>query len=94
MNFTNWIDIVRNKDIKPNDSIIIYGYSLDEARIIGKLFRKSGYKNVRLYKHFINDWTSNPNLPMEKLARYRHLASANWVNQLISNKKPDEYNND
>lgn len=31
---------------------------------------------------------------MEKLQRYKHLVSAEWVNELISGSKPAEYEND
>ena len=94
INFTNWIEIVQHKDINPDDAIIIYGYSLDEAKQVSNLFYEWGYENIKLYKHFVDEWTCNPNLPMEKLARYRHLVSADWAKQLISGKKPDEYNSD
>ncbi len=93
LNYLDWIEIVRHKNILPDDKIIIYGYTSEVADKVAKRFLKSGYLNVMVYTDFIEEWTNNPNLPMEHLANYRHLVSAEWVKQLISGGKPTEYNN-
>jgi 3-mercaptopyruvate sulfurtransferase SseA len=92
--YIDWIEIVRHKNILPEDNIVIYGFSATNAENVAQRFLKSGYQKVSVYNHFVDEWTSNPVLPMEKMERYRHLVSAQWVNKLISGQKPAEYTND
>jgi len=93
-NYMDWIEMVRHKNILPEDNLIIYGYTPNEATKLATLFQKSGYLKISVYNGFVNEWASNPDLPMEKLERYRHLVSAEWVNQLISGEKPQHYDHD
>jgi thiosulfate/3-mercaptopyruvate sulfurtransferase len=91
--YIDWIEIVRNKNIIPEDKIVIYGYTKQEAENVAKRFLRSGYDNVSVYNHFINEWSSNNDLPMQKLEHYRHLVPAEWVKNLITTGKADEYEN-
>jgi molybdopterin synthase sulfurtransferase len=93
LNYIDWIEIVRHKNILPEDEIIIYGYSPGGAQKVAERFLKSGYKKVTVYYHFIDEWTASPELPMQKLDRFQHLVSAEWVNDLLAGKKPQHYNN-
>ncbi len=92
--YIDWIEIVRSKGISPEKPVVLYGYSTDDAEKVARLFLRSGYTDVRIYKHFIDEWTANDNLPMEYLKRYKNLVPAGWVKELISGKKPDNYDND
>ena len=94
LNYIDWIEIVRSKGIFVNDKIVIYSYSKEESEKLAKQFITADYKDISIYNHFVDEWSSNPDLPMENLARYKQLVSANWVNTLISGDKPDEYDND
>ncbi len=87
LKYIDWIEIVRHKNILPDNNIVIYGYSEIEAEKVAQRFLKSGYKNVSVYNHFIDEWSSNPDLPMERLERYRHLVSAEWVNEINFRKE-------
>ena len=93
LNYLDWIEIVRHKNILPEDKIVIYGYTPEDADQVAKRFLKSGYLNIMVYNNFIEEWATNPKLPMEHLANFRHLVSAAWVKELISEGKPAEYNN-
>ena len=94
LKYIDWIEIVRNKNILPENEVIIYGYSAEETQKVAERFVKSGYSKVSVYNQFVNEWAVNPYLPMEKLERHQHLVSANWVNKLIGGIKPAEYEND
>jgi thiosulfate/3-mercaptopyruvate sulfurtransferase len=89
--YIDWIEIVRSKDIHPANEIIIYGCSLEEAEKVSAMFNTAGYEKIQIYRHFTDEWTVNKELPMDHLARYRNLVSANWVNELISGKNPETY---
>jgi 3-mercaptopyruvate sulfurtransferase SseA len=94
LKYIDWIEIVMHKNILPGNEIVIYGYTSDDAGKVAKRFLKSGYRKVSVYNYFVDEWSSNPDLPMEKLECYRHLVSAECVNELISGGKPSEYEND
>lgn len=92
-NYIDWIEIVRSKQITPNNKIVIYAYSEKDSKKVANLFVKAGYTDISIYNEFIKEWSNNEKLPMEHLARYKQLVSAEWVNQLLLGKNPDEYQN-
>lgn len=92
-NYMDWIEIVRSKHILPDNHIIIYSYSKEVSEKVAHTFIKSGYSKVSVYNKFVAEWSATDDLPMEKLARYKNLVSAKWVNRLISGEKPAEYDN-
>lgn len=94
LGYIDWIEIVRHKNIQPENNIVIYGYSIINTEKVAQRFLKSGYDNIFVYNHFTDEWSANSNLPVQKLERYRHLVSAEWVNELIAGGKPAEYDND
>lgn len=92
-NYIDWIEIVRSKHISPENSIIIYSYSKADSEKVASLFKKAAYNDIRIYNHFITEWSANENYPIDRLARYKQLVSPEWVNDLIQGKTPPEYNN-
>lgn len=92
-NYMDWIEIVRSKNILPENQIVVYGYSSDDSQKVANRFLKSGYSKVLVYNNFASEWCKNEELPMDWLARYKNLVSAGWVKQLISGEKPAEYSN-
>jgi thiosulfate/3-mercaptopyruvate sulfurtransferase len=91
--FIDWIEIVRSKGILPHDPLILYGYEENKTDIVARQFVKAGYQNVSTYHEFLDEWCANTDLPMEHLARYRQLVSAEWLNELISNGVTTEFDN-
>lgn len=94
LNYIDWIEIVRHKQILPQHKVIVYSYSETEATAVAERFLASGYPDVVIYPHFLDEWVNDDQLPMGKLSRYKHLVSADWLNQLISGGKPMHYEND
>ena len=92
-NYIDWIEIVRSKNIIPENQIIIYSYTKEDSEKVALLFQKAGYTNVQIYNLFIDEWSANEKYPMEQLARYKQLVSAKWVKDLIDGKSPQEYSN-
>jgi len=91
--YMDWIDIIGAKGLLPEHQIAIYGYKPEEAEQVARFFELAGYHNLSLYHNFVDEWSSNADLPMERLANYQNLVSAHWVNELISSGKPPHYNN-
>lgn len=91
--YIDWIEIVRKKEIFPENKIIICGYNREDAEIASNRFMNSGYSDIDIYTGFLTEWTKDNTLPLEHLSRFRHLVHPNWVNDLISGRKPEEYDN-
>lgn len=93
LKYIDWIEIVKHKNILPEDELIIYGYSPMEIQEVAQRFVKSGYQNISVYLHFEDEWAANAAFPMQQLERFRNLVSAEWVNALISGIRPAYYDN-
>ena len=91
--YMDWIDIIGAKGLLPEHQIAIYGYKPEEAEQVALFFELAGYHNLSLYHNFVDEWSSNADLPMERLTNYQNLVSAHWVNELISGGNPQHYNN-
>ncbi len=89
--YMDWIEVVRHKGITPEQKIVIYGYDDSESRKVGKLFVRAGYRDISLYLKFLDEWVPGPDLPMEKLERYRTLVPPSWVKAVAEGKTPEEH---
>ena len=91
--YIDWIEIVQSKNILFDHEIIIYGYNEKETEVVAEQFQKLGYVNVKLYHNFLSEWVTNESLPMDQLARYSQLISAEWLNELLTTFSAQEINN-
>lgn len=89
--YVDWIEAVRFKQIATDDPVVIYGYKKEEIDAVAFRFKKSGYQNVSVYYHFLDEWVKDAALEMQLLPRYRQLVSADWVKKLIDGKSPAHY---
>ncbi|UCE41799.1 MAG: sulfurtransferase [Candidatus Aminicenantes bacterium] len=92
--YIDWIEIVRSKNILPDDSLVLYGYDNSETTKVAHLFNRAGYEDVRTYHSFVDEWAANDKHPMQKLSNYRQLVSAEWLNELILTGIAPEHDND
>lgn len=91
--YIDWFDIVKSKEIKPENDLILYGYYKGKAEKVGRQFIKAGYHKISVYPQFVNEWSADARLPMKSLARSSHLVSARWLHDLIQTGTAPEYNN-
>lgn len=87
-NYIDWIEIVRSKGILENDNIVLYAYDENEAKKVAKSFELANYANIKIYNHFIDEWSANDDLPMDKLHNYSTLVYADWVKEIIDGGIP------
>jgi thiosulfate/3-mercaptopyruvate sulfurtransferase len=87
--YMDWIEVVRQKGLSPDDTVVVYGYSRDEVDHVAGRFQESGFNHVGKYYHFLEEWVPD-GLPLERLPRFRHLVPARWVHELISGGNPTE----
>ncbi len=92
-NYIDWIEIVRHKEIRPEDKIVIYGYNKESTDLVAERFTKAGYLDVNLYHGFLNEWIPDASLPMDFMERHRQLVYPSWVNTLLSGGNPPQYEN-
>ena len=93
IDYLDWIEIVKSKGITEKNTIIIYSDSYQDSVKVADRFKESGYKNIKLYNKFVEEWISDESLPMHKLDRYNHLVSAEWVQKLLVTGTAPEYTN-
>jgi thiosulfate/3-mercaptopyruvate sulfurtransferase len=94
LNYIDWPEIVRAKDILPRHEVIVYGDDQDSAEQVARQFLRAGYPEVRLYHGLVVEWMADRNLPMDRLVNYRHLVPAGWLDQLLKTGRAPEYDND
>ncbi len=79
----DWIEVVRHKQILPEDQIVVYGYTPEASQKVARLFVKAGYNYVSVYNLFLKEWVADTSLPLEKLERFRHLVHPGWVKTIL-----------
>ena len=89
--YLDWIEIVRSKGLVPERPVVVYGYEPEHADAVAGRFRDAGFADVRVYHGFLDEWITDPDLPLDRLPRYRHLVPAAWVKELIGGGRPPEY---
>ncbi len=82
--YLEWPEIVAAKEIRPEHSLIVYGYEPGEAEHVAALFARAGWGSVRVYDGFVREWCADESLPMERLSRWRHLVPPAWLSRLLS----------
>ncbi len=91
--YIDWLDIVRSKEIKPDNTLILYGYDKNMIKKVADRFIRAGYPEIQAYYNFIEEWSSQKQCPMQNLNRYHHLVSPDWLKKLIATGKAPEYDN-
>lgn len=92
--YIDWLDIVRTKGFDPNRPVVLYGHGEDDAGEVAHHFERTGFRHVCLYGDFRQEWCGDRELPLERLARYRHLVPATWVDTLLRTGTAPECEND
>jgi len=91
-NYMDWIEVVRSKHLLPEQTLVIYGYTLEQSEPVAQLFEKAGYHNLFIYPHFVDEWSRSFELPMDKLEKYHYLVYPEWVKTITEGNIPPEHN--
>jgi molybdopterin synthase sulfurtransferase len=89
--YIDWIEIVLAKGLRPDEPVVLYGYDEAQTAEVAAHFAAAGYADVRMYHGFVDEWCADPALPMSRLARYRHLVPAEWLDQVITTGSAPEH---
>ena len=82
------------KDLDPWIVTAVYGYDEEDAGSMVEALSEAGFREVRSYHHFIEEWLVDPELPLARLPGFRKLVHADWLQELIRGGRPGEYDND
>ncbi len=84
-------ELLESKNILPHRSITIYGYEDATINKMAKLLIKNGFQHVKVYYHFIDEWSVNEDLPMEHLFNYKKLVFPQWLYSLLMVTREPNY---
>lgn len=90
-NYIDWIEIVRSKGIVPEQKLVVYAYTREDAEKVSRRFTASGYDKISIYTHFMDEWCVEEELPMDKLKRYQMLVYPKWLKTLLEGGIPPEF---
>lgn len=90
--YIDWIEIVRSKEILPENDVVIYSDQNIESERVAAMFLTAGYTRVSVYNNFATSWVPNNELPMDFLPRFKQLVPASWVKSAIEVQNPDLIN--
>ncbi len=88
--FADWTGLLHDKGVTVDTALTIYGYHADDTRDMADKLEERGYRNVFVYNHFIDEWSANPDLPMEQLQRYQQLVYPGWVHAIVTGNTPPD----
>ncbi|HEX6982595.1 MAG TPA: rhodanese-like domain-containing protein [Balneolaceae bacterium] len=89
--YMDWVEVLQEKNIHKNEPVVVYGYDEKDSRWMAEQLLDLGYEQVFIYSHFPDEWTTDANLPMDSLAKYRQLVYPKWIHQLINGEKPPHF---
>lgn len=86
--YLDWIEIIRSKNIRPDHQIVLYGYDDADIDKVAQKFAETGYDNLCHYPRFVDEWSTNTDLPMDQLPRYERLVPPKWVQTITTGNRP------
>ena len=89
-----WERLLKDKGIDPVKPVILYAYDKDTSLEFAKKLEALGYRDIGIFNGFTEEWASDVTAPMQRLERYSKLVYPEWVNTLINDGSPPEYDND
>jgi thiosulfate/3-mercaptopyruvate sulfurtransferase len=89
--YDEWPKLLEERGITREKSIIVYGYDRRDGEEIAEKLSDAGYKSVQIYDGFIDDWSANERLPMDRLPRYQQLVYPDWVKMLVDGENPPSF---
>lgn len=92
--YMDWVEVLEEKNITKDRSLIVYGYNRDESVDMAKRLNDLGFTDVTIYSHFVEEWLANVNFPVRKLPKFKHLVYPEWINTLIHGRQPPFFDNE
>ena len=81
--------ILEEKGVVPGRDVVVYGVGGDDAVAVAASLRELGIENVRVYADGIAAWAADPDLPLERLAKYDKLVHIDWLRRVLAGERPE-----
>ena len=85
--YMDWIEVLEEKNISREQPVVVYGYDNDDSLQMAQKLEELGYGQITTYNHFVEEYAGNPDLPLDKLPRYKHLVYPEWIKQLTASNR-------
>jgi len=91
--YMDWVEVLEEKNIQQDEPVLIYSYDNKSCHKMADKLLDLGYEHIRIYNDFMQEWLPDSNLPLDRLPRYSRLVHPDWIQKLINNEEPEEYDN-
>jgi thiosulfate/3-mercaptopyruvate sulfurtransferase len=81
--------ILDEKGIVPGREVVIYGAGAEEAAAVASGLTAFGVEGTRIYADGFSAWAADPDLPVERLAKYDRLVHIDWLRQVLAGERPE-----
>lgn len=92
--YLDWIEVLDEKEIRKEETLVIYGYDAEESQNMAHKLLDLGYQDIKVYNGFWDEWVTDNDLPLDYLERFEQLVYPEWIHQLINEERPQAYDND
>jgi molybdopterin synthase sulfurtransferase len=81
--------ILDEKGVVAGRDVVVYGAQSDDAQAVAAGLAELGIENVRIYADGFPAWAADPNLPVERLAKYDKLVHIDWLREVLAGERPE-----
>jgi molybdopterin synthase sulfurtransferase len=89
----DFVEAVEEKGLDAASHITVYGYTADDAQEMAQQLARLGFEHVDVFGQFAEEWAADPERPLERLPRYRHLVHPDWLQARLNGEAPEEPGN-
>ena len=82
-----WIEVVRAKGLRPERGLVLYGYEPAATEAVAERFRREGFGRIAAYHDFVDEWSRDETLPLDRLPRHEHLVPASWLAARLASER-------
>ena len=68
----------------PAEPVVVYGHDTAEGEAAARLLEQLGYADVAVLDGGVRAWAADPQRPLERLERWRHLVPAVWLSRVTA----------
>lgn len=81
--------ILAEKGLIPGREVVVYGAGRDDAEAVATGLHARGVDNVHVHADGFGAWAADPDLPVERLAKYDKLVHIDWLRQILAGGRPE-----
>jgi len=74
-----WEDVLRKKQLPVGGRPVVYAYRRKDALRLARALYGTGYPAPDIYDGFLQEWSADPDLAMERMPRFHTLVHPGWL---------------